>query len=93
MNMKNQLCADFAFPDVTWKKHQVRSQMWGSFSKEGIFIIYREDYDLQLMVLHGAAPHSRAMKPRCGWIQQLGQHGNRNSGRTGLLSVSDHLVQ
>lgn len=39
-------------------------------------------------------PHSRALpKPRCTWIQWLGQHGNRGSGRTALLSASDHSVQ
>lgn len=39
-------------------------------------------------------PHSRALpKPRCTWIQWLGQHGNRGSGRTALLSASDHPVQ
>lgn len=29
----------------------------------------------------------------CGWIQWLGQRGNRNSGKTALLSASDHPVQ
>lgn len=46
------------------------------------------------MVLHEAAPHGRALlKPRCGWIQWLGQHGNTNLGRTALLSAPDHPVQ
>lgn len=61
--------------------------MWGSLSKG-------RDCELQLMVLHGAAPHSRALlKPRRGWTQWLGQHGDRSSGRTALLSASDHRGQ
>lgn len=85
MDIKNQLCACFAFSDVTWKKMKQHLKCGVHLAKRG---------EEQMMVLHGAAPHSKALlKPRCGLIQWLGQHSNRNSRRTALLSVSDHPVQ
>lgn len=56
-------------------ENKVGSQMWCLFSEVGI-------YELQLVVLCGAAPHSETpLKRRSGWIQSLGCHGYRRKLR------------